>query len=283
MAAAVAIPDYGLFSPEIRIGTTIRDGNTYFYTLWIRPFHLPEEIQSTVIYTVGERDRGGRTCLDISFEDVTLNIQNDRVHVYGIVENITVEDYGGSDIATGSLQYTDWTDGEKLWMNDLCRVKTADRPAPSTIKILIELFEEIAKGKGITSLHLFVDPHDSEHHKHDVLVKRYRDIYGFTRFVPVRPDEAVKDYIFMEKSLVPGAAAAAAAAAAGKGGAGRGGGGGAAPRIFITQTRSQKVAAAAAAAAAKGGGGRTTRRPHKRNRTTLRASRNTDRTASQKN
>jgi len=277
MAAAVAVPDYGIFSPEIRVGTTTRDGNTYFYTLWIRPFHLPKEIQSTIIENVGERNRGGRTCLDISFEDVTLNIQNDRVHVYGIVENSTVEDSGGSDIATGSLQYTNWTaDGEKLWMNDLCRVKSVDRPAPSTIKILMDLFEEIAKGKGITSLHLFVDPHDSEHHDHNKLVERYSEIYGFTKFVPVRPNAVVKDYIFMTKSLIPEAAAAAAAAAAANGGA-------AAPRRIIIQTRSGRAPAAAAAAAAKGGGGRTTRRQHKRNRKTLKASRNTDRTASQKN
>jgi hypothetical protein len=172
----------GPFPPEVRTGSIIEGGDTFEYTLWIRPRYLKRAIQRTIISIIGDRVREGSVCLEITANDVKDNILSDNTAVYGIVENKTLQDAGVSDITTGSLQYTDWCNKpdwhgtEQVWVHDLCRVKPKGLTRKSTAAILLKIFEDFVFSKGITSLYLFVDPFADNYH---FLLDLYSRVYNF--------------------------------------------------------------------------------------------------------
>jgi hypothetical protein len=170
------------FLPEVRTGSIIEGGDTFEYTLWIRPRYLTRDIQRTIISIIGDRVREGSVCLEITANDVKDNILSDNTAVYGIVENKTLKDTGVSDITTGSLQYTDWCNKpdwhgtEQVWVHDLCRVKPKGLTRKSTAAILLKIFEDFVFSKGITSLYLFVDPFADNYR---FLLDLYSRVYNF--------------------------------------------------------------------------------------------------------
>ena len=73
----------------------------YKYTLYLQDMVEPE--RSEVIKKFGNRTQKGKTCLDISEDDVTQYIDRKILSAFVIVNEV-----GSDETASGTLQIHDW-------------------------------------------------------------------------------------------------------------------------------------------------------------------------------
>jgi hypothetical protein len=153
----------------------------YNYTLYLQDMVEPE--RSEVIQKFGNRMQKGKTCLDISEDDVTQYIDKKILSAFVIVNEV-----GSDETASGTLQIHDWCSGHKkqllsnafVWINDVCRilgpsgVKTTVSPIGALFYFMEQLTVQNIKK---TDIYLFVDTHD-ENNK-NVLTNIYSKNYGF--------------------------------------------------------------------------------------------------------
>ena len=153
----------------------------YKYTLYLQDMVEPE--RSEVIKKFGNRMQKGKTCLDISEDDVTQYIDRKILSAFVIVNEV-----GSDETASGTLQIYDWCSGNKkqllanafVWINDVCRilgpsgVKTSVSPIGALFYFMEQLTVQNIKKSDI---YLFVDT-DDENNK-IVLTNIYSKNYGF--------------------------------------------------------------------------------------------------------
>jgi hypothetical protein len=153
----------------------------YNYSLYLQDMVEPE--RSEVIKKFGNRMQNGKTCLDISEDDVTQYIDKKILSAFVIVNEV-----GSDETASGTLQIHDWCSGNKkqllanafVWINDVCRilgpsgVKTTVSPIGALFYFMEQLTVQNIKKSDI---YLFVDTQD-ENNK-NVLTKIYSKNYGF--------------------------------------------------------------------------------------------------------
>ena len=180
-----------LLYPEtaIRHSNIIHDELTFSSELYINPSSQPKPIQSSIVQRLGNRLVNGAPCLSITPADVRKNIRNNEYSAVGFTKNTEAD-----DVASGTLQYYDWcgTGKPQLWINDLCRVRTApERPRVSPTLILLQLFESFARECGLTPIYLIVEAAQTQ------LPGIYNG-YGYT----ATTDCAIDGYIVMNKDLI---------------------------------------------------------------------------------
>lgn len=144
-----------LFGKNRRIeGTQTEGGHTFRYTLLTEPNNRsPADIKDDVHAFLDG------ACLGITRTDVSTNIRRSNYSAVCRVENTTVP-----DAAIGTLQYSGWCPERpteaQLWLNDVCRLTAlpkAERPAVSPVAVLMRIYEEFARSRGVHEMWLFVE------------------------------------------------------------------------------------------------------------------------------
>lgn len=172
----------------IRRGNIRRDELTFSNELYTNPSMQPTPVQVSIVQRLGNRLINGAPCLSITPAEVRKNIRNNEYSAVGFTINTEVD-----DAASGTLQYYDWckTGEPQLWINDLCRVRTApERPRVSPTLILLQMFESFARECGLTTIYLMVE--NAEAH-----LPRIYNGYGYT----ATTECVIDGYIVMNKDL----------------------------------------------------------------------------------
>jgi hypothetical protein len=177
-------------------GTIRMNDHDFNYEYYLLPIigENTNEVNEQLIKRLGNRIQNGKKCLDIDEDLVRTNIENNEYAAIAFVENKNHD-----DVASGTLQYYDWCENgrRQLWINDLCRI-TSQKQDTSPIKVLLQVFEIIAKKHKKTnkSLYLMVDKEDAK--EADILTQIYTK-YGY--HVVDEEHCPVEGYTVMEKGI----------------------------------------------------------------------------------
>jgi len=195
--------------PEVIQYEIISGGYTFKCTAYIKPSSLTPYYQREIVKRLGDRIVKGKICLGTTKEIVQNGLEG---HIYDaviFVKNSSLPD-GQQDIATGCLQYQDYCKKghSQLWITDVCRQMDAHlKPTISPTKILMSLYEDLAKSAHIPELYLMVDKEDPVGH-HTLTTKIYPG-YGFT----IDPTCDFEDHTIMKKRVTDATVATVATVA----------------------------------------------------------------------
>jgi hypothetical protein len=168
-----------MFRKKVIQDTIIIKDVSFNYRLYYNPKNLPQIDQQYIIDNLGNRMQGDTVCLGTTAEVVEAAITRGDYQIVGFVKNSSTD-----DSASGVIQYWNWCNDNKhdkqIWIHDLCRITSGEKPIVSPTEVLLLLFEQECKRifnkNQIIDLRLMVDRTEEGH---DKLLEIYNAKYGY--------------------------------------------------------------------------------------------------------